>query len=491
MEWTREQRYKRLEDEKIEVIDQLEKIVSKSPWRQAFHIQPNTGLLNDPNGFAYYNGEYHLFYQWFPLGPVHGLKYWYHTKSKNLVNWENVGIAIKPYDEFDRHGAYSGSAIEHNGKLHLMYTGNTRDENWVRHPYQCMASLDSKGNMAKWSQPVIASVPAGYTDHFRDPKVWEENGRFYAVIGAQRTDQTGCVVLYSSWDLQEWKWEGEIQTKLPDFGYMWECPDYFELQEKGILLFCPQGVSPEGDRYQNIYQSGYVMGEKLDLASRKLTHGEFHELDLGFDFYAPQTMQDPQGRRILVGWMGLPEIAYPTDAHGWAHCLTIPRQLMVRDDKLIQQPVEEMSLLRKNWVETEDVICGQSKSYEGFRGRTYEMICEFENQDAVEFGVEFRANADDERTILKYDARTKKVILDRAHSGERVGASYGTTRQCTLDSPTIKFQLFVDVSSVEIFVNDGEAVLTSRIFPHPDSQEIRFFAAGGAVKIRSTKWDYE
>ncbi|MED0747440.1 sucrose-6-phosphate hydrolase, partial [Aeribacillus composti] len=107
MEWTRKQRYRRIEEATKEELNALKEKVNNSIWRQKFHIQPVTGLLNDPNGFSYFNGEYHLFYQWFPLGPVHGLKYWYHTKSKDLVNWQNVGIGIKPNDYFDSHGAYS------------------------------------------------------------------------------------------------------------------------------------------------------------------------------------------------------------------------------------------------------------------------------------------------------------------------------------------------------------------------------------------------
>jgi beta-fructofuranosidase len=489
MEWTKEQRYRLIEEASQEEMSDLLTRVNSCPWRQTFHIQPNTGLLNDPNGFSYYNGEYHLFYQWFPLGPVHGLKYWYHMKSKDLVHWEDAGIGLEPNDYFDSHGAYSGSGMEHDGKLYLFYTGNTRDENWVRHPYQCMAVMDQNGNISKLDKPVIADVPKGYTDHFRDPKVWKAEDVFYAVIGAQRTDKTGCIVLYSSPDLLEWKFEGEIATNLYSFGYMWECPDYFELQDQGVLIFSPQGLKPEGDKYQNIYQSGYVLGEKLDVRQRKLSHGDFIELDRGFDFYAPQTMVDPNGRRILVGWLGLPEIEYPTDRNGWAHCLTLPRELSIRAGKLIQQPVKELQTLRKQEYKAGDHIANETKTYDGFTGITYELICEFEKIEATEIGIEFCAS-EEEKTMIKYDAIHKKVILDRTLSGEAVGLSYGTTRTCELDAEKVKFHLFVDTSSVEIFVNDGEEVFTSRIFPNRSSKDIRFFATNGSAAFKTVKWDY-
>ncbi|MGJ7913400.1 glycoside hydrolase family 32 protein [Neobacillus sp. LXY-1] len=487
MEWTKERRYTRLHEVEQEEIAELSKTVNESPWRQSYHIQPVTGLLNDPNGFSFFNGEYHLFYQWFPLGPVHGLKYWYHTKSRDLVHWENIGIAIEPKDYFDSHGAYSGSAIEHNGELHLMYTGNTRDENWERHPYQCVAVMDRNGMISKREKPVISTLPKGYTAHFRDPKVWKFGETFYAVIGAQRINETGCVLLYSSPNMSDWKWEGEIKTGLTSFGYMWECPDYFEWQEKGVLIFSPQGLPPKGDEYHNIYQSGYILGEKLNFEDRSLIHGDFKELDRGFDFYAPQTMLDSMGRRILIGWMGLPELVYPTDRYGWAHCLTLPREITIQGDQLLQKPVQELALLRSEKVEAKVNIDNNTVEVAGFCGETYELMAEFTEPSALMFGVELRVG-EKEKTIIYYDQTSNKVIFDRTYSGEPFATQYGTVRKCHLNASALKLHIFVDVSSVEVFVNDGAEVFTARIFPKKDSTGIRFFAQDGQVNLRATKW---
>ncbi|MGH2318162.1 glycoside hydrolase family 32 protein [Planococcus sp. SE5232] len=489
MELQREKKYIRLDQVSQKEIDMLILRVNGCSWRQTFHIQPVSGLLNDPNGFCYYNGEYHLFYQWHPLGPFHGLKYWYHTKSTDLVNWKNVGIAIQPDDYFDSHGAYSGSAIEHNGNIYLLYTGNTRDENFERHPHQCIAIMDAQENIIKLEKSVLDKVPVGYTEHFRDPKLWKEGERFYAVIGAQRTDKTGCVCLLSSSDLLEWNFEGELATALDLFGFMWECPDYFEIENQGVLIFSPQGLEPEGDLYQNIYQAGYVLGKKINLQLQELAHGNFVELDRGFDFYAPHTMEDPEGRRLMVAWMGLPEIEYPSDINGWAHCLTLPRELVVQDGKIIQKPVQELQSLRKTKVEATDRISHEKKAYDGFSGVTYELICEFEQGDALEYGIEFRAG-EEEKTVIKYDVMQGKVILDRTLSGQVIGSTFGTERKCGMTETVYKFHLFVDASSVEIFVNDGAEVFTSRIFPDRKSKEIRFFATGGTAAFKAVKWDY-
>lgn len=486
MQWTTEKRYTRIEDVSSSEWNALKKQVDSSPWRQTYHIQPETGLLNDPNGFSFYNGEYHLFYQWFPLGPVHGIKYWYHTKSKDLVHWENAGIALRPNDDIDSHGAYSGSGIVHNEKLYLMYTGNTRDHNWVRHPKQNIAVINENGFIQKWTKPVIGDVPAGYTDHFRDPKVWKENGQFYAIIGAQRTDQTGCVVLFSSPDMENWTFEGEIETKLPHFGYMWECPDYFTIDGQGVFVFSPQGIAPEGDSYHNIYQSGYVLGN-LNVQTQSVDHGAFRELDRGFDFYAPQTMEAPDGRRILVGWMGLPEMAYPTDVHGWAHCLTLPREITIENGRLMQRPVRELQQLRGTQMETSADLRNEVKTFDSFSGTAFEMICSFELDDADSCGIEIRVS-EEEKTIITYDALKQKVHLDRSHSGALANPEYGTVRSCFLAAEKITFHLFVDSSSLELFVNDGAEVFTSRLFPSEDSAGIRFFAKGGRASCQAVKW---
>ncbi|TKH40114.1 sucrose-6-phosphate hydrolase [Paenibacillus polymyxa] len=490
MKMTKEQKYRLIEQAEPGEIASLQKKVEQCQWRQSFHIQPPTGLLNDPNGFSYYQGEYHLFYQWFPLGTDHGMKYWYHLKSKDLVTWHSAGIGITPGDDFDSHGAYSGSALEHEDKLYMMYTGNTRDENWIRHPYQCMAVMDESGRIIKWEHPVIDHVPEGYTDHFRDPKLWKDGDSFYCVIGAQRTNSTGCVVLYRSTDLHTWQFEGELNTGLESFGYMWECPDYFELNGAGVLVFSPQGLELSGDENQNIYQSGYVIGKLLNTETRTLEHGAFHELDRGFDFYAPQTMIDPQGRRIMVAWMGLPDIEYPTDPNGWAHCLTLPRELTLHEGKLLQRPIPELTTLRRNSEDrVADTLSSESKTYEGFKGTAYELICEVDLLDAKAFGIEFRAS-ETEKTVIKYNAVSRKLVLDRSQSGEPVAAEYGEVRQCAWDKDHIKLHLFVDTSSVEIFINDGEEVFTSRIFPHPESDEIRFFADKGEALFQAVKWNF-
>ncbi|NGZ75900.1 glycoside hydrolase family 32 protein [Saccharibacillus alkalitolerans] len=495
MNMTRQQKYRLIRQAEPGELRRLAELADSCAWRQTYHIQPHAGLLNDPNGFAYYGGEYHLFYQWFPLGTDHGMKYWYHVVSSDLAHWRDAGIGLEPGGPYDSHGAYSGSAIEKDGLLHLMYTGNTRDGEWIRHPYQCLAVMDANGSIVKRELPVIAEVPEGYTDHFRDPKVWRDGDSYLCVIGAQRADLTGAAVLYRSPDLVDWKFEGEISTSLPDFGYMWECPDYFELNGAGVLLLCPQGLEPDGERFRNVYQSGFLLGSPLNAATREFEHGEFVELDRGFDFYAPQTTEGPDGRRLLVGWMGLPDLEYPTDGKGWAHCLTLPRELSVRAGRLVQRPAAGLESLRGEERSFSAVLNDERRAFEGAEGNAYELRCTIEPSEASGggvFGIEFRTG-ETERTVLTYVAGRRAVALDRSRSGAPVAPEYGTTRSCAVEGDngrTIEFRLFVDVSSVEVFVGDGEEVFTARIFPDPASTGISFFADGGSAAFEASYWPY-
>ena len=203
-EWTKEERYRVLHNR--EDIEELQERVKQSPYRQSFHIQPITGLLNDPNGFVYHNKKWHLFYQWCPWGAVHGLKYWYHTESSDLIHWDNKGICIRPDQDFDNKGAYSGSALVTNHSIYLYYTGNHRDEDWTRSSYTCLVNLKDDGTIHKYSKPLFGPHPS-YTEHQRDPKIIyrKKEKMYYLFIGAQSQDKKGCVIVYKSpYHNREW-----------------------------------------------------------------------------------------------------------------------------------------------------------------------------------------------------------------------------------------------------------------------------------------------
>ncbi|MDU5261596.1 MAG: sucrose-6-phosphate hydrolase, partial [Clostridium celatum] len=351
---------------------------------------------------------------------------------------------------------------------------NTRNEEWIRHPYQCLAVMNGEGKIVKNNEAIIKELPEGYTDNFRDPKVFKDDNKYYCLIGAERKENLGTIVYYVSENLLDWSFKGEIKTDFLGNGFMWECPDYLKFEDKGVLIFSPQGLEPDGDKYKNIFQSGYLIGDKIDFSDGKFNHGDFNELDRGFDFYAPQTTEDKDGRKILIGWMGLPEIDYPTDKNGWAHCLTIPRELKLIDNKLIQKPVKELELLRGKNRKEVYALNNEEKDIVDFNEKTYELICKFNNFTGKYVGIKLRKGIDEE-TVFYYDIENNKLVLDRSKSGEVFATEYGTERKCEYVIKELKLQVFVDTSSVEIFVNDGEEVFTSRIFTKDTSTGVSVF----------------
>ena len=479
------------EDEEKSILEKKE-IVEKDFWRQKYHIQGIVGLINDPNGFSQFNGKYHMFYQWNPLGTNHKNKTWAHSVSGDLLHWERLKTALRPNTWYSKDGVYSGSAIVDDDKLYLFYTGNVKDCDGNRESYQCLAVSSDGENFERW-EPSIVNQPDGYTRHIRDPKIWKKDGKFYAVIGIQSEDLEGKAVLYSSENIKDWKFEGEIaganHGKIKDFGFMWECPDYFQLKDekngeiKDLLVFSPQGLEPEGDLYNNKYQTGYLFG-KLDYEKHEFEIlSDFVEIDRGNDFYAPQSMEDDKGRRLVVGWMGVPEDEdFPTVKNEWLHCLTLPRELKVIDGKLYQVPINEMESIRGEKIEFSGKVTGEVKVGTGV---TYELKAKFTDFNS-DFGLKLRTGKNSE-TILKFDYNDKKFVLDRT-KGEQPDKRL---RKVYLgDISELELTVFVDNSSVEVFINGGQEVFSSRIFPEKDADGISVFADKD-VNAEIEKWEWK
>ncbi|MDO4588282.1 MAG: sucrose-6-phosphate hydrolase [Fusobacterium sp.] len=417
-------------------------------WRNKFHINPKKGLLNDPNGLIFFKGEYHIFYQYNPNSCEHKNKHWAHLKSKNLVDWEELPIALSPTDWFDKDGCYSGSAIEKDNKLYLIYTGNVKS-NDIRESYQCLAVSEDGVNFKKLGSVISnKEIPNQYTKHFRDPKVWFNGKNYSLVLGAQRSNLTGTVVEYISNDLINWHFKGELLKE--NFGYMCECPDKVFFNKDEALLFCPQGLEAKEFLYNNLFQSGYIINDD---------EKNFCELDRGFEFYAPQTFKDKNGDNILIGWVGMPENTnLPSVNEGWIHNLTIPRKLILKEKKIFQIPHQNLKLLRKESIFLNDISINNKinlKNYNIF-GKTYELIIDFKNLKD-DFSIEIKSDIIN-KTFLNYDYFNKIFSLSRDSLNQK-----RSIRKCKLKS-LFKIHIFSDNSCLEIFLNDGEEVFTANIF---------------------------
>ncbi|NIG33925.1 glycosyl hydrolase family 32 [Pantoea sp. ICBG 828] len=421
------------------------------PHYPGWHLAPVTGLLNDPNGFIHFAGRYHLFYQWNALGCQHQHKCWGHWSSADLLHWQHEPIALMPDEEYDRSGCYSGSAVDDNGALTLIYTGNVKFADGARTAWQCLAVQNAQGGFDKLG-PVIA-LPDGYTGHVRDPKVWRHGEHWFMVLGAQDQQKQGKVLLLRSADLREWHNLGEIAGSglngLAAASYMWECPDMFTLGDTTFLICCPQGLAREQHRFLNAHPSAWLSGD-LDYANARFSHGELHELDAGFEFYAPQTTLTADGRRLLVGWMGVPdgeEMLQPTVANGWIHQMTCVRELGMRDGRLFQRPVTELQALRS----AEQHYQGPAADAPVIDAQRLELLLSGQGDITLNFADQLR---------LEWHADGLRLARRSLANGEWQFRYWrGAVSQ---------LQLLCDHSSVEIFINEGEGVMSSRYFPaHP------------------------
>jgi len=464
-------------------VNRMKEVVKKDLYRQKYHITPEVSWMNDPNGFVFYKGEYHLFYQFHPFSPRWGPMYWGHVKSPDLVHWDHLEIALAPGEIYDRDGCFSGSAVViDSDELVLFYTGNVftgPDKNRDLVQKQCMAISKDGLVFSKWEHnPLIGNAPANASqEHFRDPYVWKHGSNWYMVIGSRNRNNLGQALLYRSENLTNWDCIGTVGNNDGTLGYMWECPCMVKTGEKHILIFSPQGVEESEKGLKNWHQAGYLIGE-FDYDTVNFVHGGFTELDQGFDYYAPQAIIDQQGRIVVIAWMGMWESEIPTQDHGWAGTMTIPRILEVREDGLIKcLPLPELKMLRSNRREWHEITLNHIDDLNGLSGKTMEikMTLGIQDMKSQKCGMMLRVSLDrKEKTLIYYDRETREVVFDRNSLG--CGPKGIRKTRVSANCRELDLQIFMDASSVEVFINRGEAVMSGRIYPGKDSNGVFLFS---------------
>ncbi|NLW52901.1 MAG: sucrose-6-phosphate hydrolase, partial [Tissierellia bacterium] len=329
----------------------------------------------------------------------------------------------------------------------LYYTGNTRNLQGIRHPYQVKAELGAKEVVNK--RVIIDGIPKAYTEHFRDPKVIKKADIYYMIIGAQRENLTGAALMYTSKDSENWEFAYEVKTEYEDLGYMWECPDLTQVEGKDVLLFCPQGSMNTPIEKENLYPSVYLLGDYNFETGYFNNDKAVEKLDYGFDFYAAQTFSDENNDTVLIAWVGMPEIAYPSDKFGWAHVLTLPRKLKVIDGVLHQIPHPNLKKLRDRKITSLENV----------------SLYELKINDIKE-SLEIQLYSKDNESLkLTYNKEERKVILDRSNFKESFGEKYGQMREIYMRNDLNSIHVFRDTSTIEIFLNNGEYTMTARFFP--------------------------
>lgn len=467
-------------------IDEKKEMIKKGKMRQMYHFMAQTGWLNDPNGLIYFKGKYHFFYQYNPYHGFWDCMHWGHAVSDDMLHWEYLPVALAPSECYDNHpkgGCFSGSAIEHDGKLFLMYTGSTNIGKGYEQT-QCIAYSEDGIHFEKYQGNPVLTAPEGIAaDQFRDPKVWKHGDTFYMVCGASRENR-GLALLYRSKDLFHWEFFSVLAESRGEWGYMWECPDFYSLGDKYVLTFSPMG---SGD-----HTAVYLVGE-FDYETGKFSSHVSNEIDWGFDYYAPQSFLAPDGRRIMVGWanewewMPLWKDWGPTYREGWCGFFNIPREVRLMEDNTLQFiPIEEVANLHENPYQTEvftvteekmELIAGDGVCFE------LKMKVNLEETDADRLELFLRCNGK-QKTICTFDFVQGEMRVDR---NEADGWSVGCSRSVMYlnGKRELDIHILSDRSSLEIFTNHYQNNHSNNIFSTGEREGLEIRSIRGKTVIRN------
>ena len=501
----------------------------KQSYRPQYHASVPSGWSNDPNGTIWYGGKAHLFFQHYPFKPQWGTMHWGHLVSQDLIRWEPLPVALRPDQAYEVIcGCCSGSAIEKDGRLWLLYTA--AQPTLQR---QCLAVSEDGGVSFRKDpdNPILtADMLSGEVSplDFRDPRLFEKDGRYYFIAGIRllngaedkakaaamtgnpslpeefRSPSAGALsgaesenpglgnlCLCRSGDLKHWEYLGHLLEPQPEFSPeyyalhgVYECPDYFELDGREVLLSSPQNLPQMGTRYQNIHSGLYMLG-KLDFETGRFRVDTIGEVDAGFDFYAAQTLKLPDGRIVMIAWKEMWDRSYPTQAEGWAGTYTLPRELRIADGRLIQRPVRELENYRSAPVSRDYLSVDGDETVDGISGTVLELRCRLRPGTATRAGLRLFRGTEHE-TLLYVDRAAGQLVLDRSRSGILLKGPEKDVqlRRCPLDrTDEIELELFLDVSSLELFVNGGRSVMTANVYPDPEDLGIVFFSEGGKAEF--------
>lgn len=439
---------------------------AKDPLRPIFHFHPPANWMNDPNGTIYYGGYYHMYYQHNPFGDQWGHMHWGHARSRDLVNWKHMPVALWPSKEHDEDHVFSGCATTNiNGEFLAFYTSIGRGKSAGDYAEQWVGLGDAEGNtfVKHPANPVLTEKLHGDLKVYdwRDPFIFREAGNVFLVCGGNLNKAKGgegVVLLYeaANGELTKWKFRG-VMWKHPDAAAKdVECPNFFKLGDRWVLVVSPYG------------RVEYFTGD-FDALSGKFTARDRGLMDHSGDFYAPNVLEDPKGRRVMWGWLrGFPE------GRGWNGCLTIARILtMGADGHLRQSPAPEMEKIRTRGFELANVGIKSATNYmENVKSDALEIIAEFDPGDAKQFGLRLRTSDDGARSVnITFDGTNLDVAGAKAVIG-----SPGSRE-------TLRLHIFLDKSVLEVYAN-GRECITRVIKPDVKDLGVALFASGGTANLK-------
>ena len=440
--------------------------LQSDPLRPQFHLLPASNWMNDPNGPIFFRGQYHMFHQYNPDGAIWGNMHWAHAVSPDMVHWTHEPIAVAPTPNgFDRDGVFSGSAVLDGDVPTVIYTGvlpptsdaeaTLRDGKHVWREVQCLA-VSKDPDLRTWEklpEPVIAAPPpAMKVTGFRDPCVWREDGAWWLVLGSGTRERGGAILLYRSIDLRKWTYlhpmlqggaSGKNTTNPVDVGDMWECPDFFALGGKHVLLISTLG------------KVRWKVGTYKDL---KFTPEKEGVVDHGA-YYAAKSMLDQNGNRILWGWIPETRPESEFSAAGWAGAMALPRVLALNPEgELAMEVAPVVEQLRENHAGFSAAASKEVKEHTITGVRISDLSAE------VRADVRPQRNRKAELRLLAGNGETfASIAVGDGPKGRELNVNGIAAPVSGPAESAIRIHLFLDGSVLEVFAN-GNAVITARVY---------------------------
>ena len=455
--------------------------LAHDPLRPQYHLMPAANWMNDPNGPIFYRGRYHMFFQYNPNASIWGDMHWAHATSPDMIHWRHESVALAPTPNgWDRDGVFSGCIVVDGSTPIAIYTGilpadtpadaTLKDGQHTWREVQCLAFSHDQ-NLRAWQKlpdPVIARPPEGLTvTGFRDPCVWRESKEWRMALGSGFAGKGGTVLLYRSPDLRHWAYlnplvegHGSAQpsSNPVDSGEMWECPDFFPLGDRHVLLLSTMG--------KVLWKSGHYDG-------RRFTPEKEGVADFGA-YYAERSMLDREGRRILWGWIPerRPEAEYR--AAGWAGVMALPRLLSLSSDGSLEMAPAAVEMLRGTPINIRGSEPDARKKLDALRIR--DLSAELRLECAADQPFQFELQSED-------GVRFAVVAYDSAAGEIHVNSTRGSVS--TPKGEALSLRCFVDASVVELFANRTSA-LTERVYVAPRTP-LRM-VAGNLPALRSLEF---
>ena len=446
----------------------LRQKLASDPLRPQYHLLPASNWMNDPNGPIFFRGRYHMFHQYNPKGAVWGNMNWAHATSPDMVHWFHESIALAPTPGgYDRDGVFSGSAVLDGGTPTVIYTGvlppasdseaTLRDGTHVWREVQCLA-VSKDDELLTWTklpEPVIASPPPGLkVTGFRDPVMWREGDSWMLILGSGFQHRGGAILLYRSSDLRHWTYlhtlvegpgNGKETVNPVDNGEMWECPDFFPLGDRHVLLISTMG--------KVLWKVGTYKNQRFSAEKEGV-------VDWGA-YYAAKTMPDRDGNRMLWGWIPetRPEAEY--SAAGWAGVMSLPRVLSLNAEHELKMEVAPpvQQLRRSHTGFSGNMNSARQKVLDAVRidDLAAELSVEFQLNPEQTFSVRLRPESGEDFAVI---ACVDKAGGRELHVNNLVAPLAGEP-----GSP-VRLRMFLDASVLEVFAN-GTTVMTARIYRAP------------------------